>query len=273
MSSRVGAEVGAEVLAQVADGVGTLTLNRPERRNAMTERMLEELAAHVAEMAASDAVGAIVLTGSGRAFCAGGDVQDFDENGGEGGGADAIDPALVAWQQDVQRRTVAALFRSPKPVVAALPGAAAGAGMGLALAADLRVGCARTVMKTAFAGVGLSGDFGVAWLLDRVVGPATARELLLLDPRLDAEECLRLGLLNRLVDEADLAGHAHQLAAELAAGPREAFASMKANLADAPQLTLEASMDAEIPRHKATGLSAYHRAAVRAFVRARPPGP
>lgn len=258
-----------EVLVDVSDGVGTLTLNRPERRNAMTDRMLEELAAQIGGMLASDEVGAIVLTGAGRAFCAGGDVQDFDENGGEGGGADAVDPALVAWQRDIQRRTVGALFRSPKPVVAALPGAAAGAGLGLALAADLRLGCGRTVMKTAFAGVGLSGDFGVAWLIDRVVGPAKARELLLLDDRLDAGECLRLGLVHRLVDEVDLSGYAHDLAAGLAAGPREAFAAMKSNLLEATDQTLEESMDAEVLRHKETGLTEHHRAAVSAFVRTR----
>jgi len=258
-----------QVLAEVSDGVGTLTLHRPERRNAMTDQMLEELASHLVALVQDDRVGAIVLTGSGRAFCAGGDVQDFDDMGGEGGGADAVDQALLEWQRDIQRRTVGALFRSPKPVVAALPGAAAGAGLGLAFAADLRVGCARTVMKTAFAGVGLSGDFGVAWLLGRLVGPAKARELMFLDERLDAGTCLRLGLVNLLVDEAQLGAHVHGLAASLAAGPREAFASMKANLLEAPHLTLEASMDAEVSRHKATGLTAYHRAAVRAFVSSR----
>lgn len=263
------ADQPSPVLVEIADGVATLTLNRPERRNAMTDEMLETLATHITDALADDAVGALVLTGSGNAFCSGGDVLAFDDNGGEGGGAEVLDQALVEWQRDVQRRTVAALYRSPKPVIAAIPGAAAGAGMGLALAADLRVGCTRTVMKTAFAGVGLSGDFGVAWLLNQVVGAAKARQLMLLDPRLDADECVRLGLVHELVDVEDLAAHAHELAARLAAGPRQAYAAVKANLVEASSLTLEQSMDAEVPRHKTTGLTDYHRAAVRSFVEAR----
>jgi 2-(1,2-epoxy-1,2-dihydrophenyl)acetyl-CoA isomerase len=260
-----------DVYGEVSDGVGTITLNRPDRRNALSPAMVEGLGELLRVMEASDAVGAIVLTGAGKAFCAGGDVQAFDEQGGEGRGAVVIDPALVEGQRHHQRETVGRIYRCSKPVVASLPGAAAGAGLGLALAADLRIGGPRTVMATAFGAVGLSGDFGVAWLLARVVGPAKARELLFLSTRVEAHECTELGLLNWLVDEAELGSRTREIALQLANGPSLALAYMKDNLVRASHESLEESMDAEVPLHKTTGLTDDHRGAVRAFVEKRTP--
>ncbi|AXT86739.1 hypothetical protein C6I20_03660 [Aeromicrobium sp. A1-2] len=260
-----------DVFGVVRNGVGTITLNRPDRRNAMSDAMISGLADLLAAMEASDEIGAIVLTGAGNAFCAGGDVQGFDEKGGEGGGAQTIDPVAVAQQQQAQRDTVGRIYRCHKPVLAALPGAAAGAGVGLALAADLRIGGPRALIATAFAAVGLSGDFGVAWLLERAVGPAKARELMFLNPRIKAEQCLELGLLNWVVGEDELEARTAEIAEQLANGPQLALASMKQNLIEAPMVDLEASMDAEVPRHKTAGLSDDHVAAVRAFVEKRQP--
>lgn len=259
------------VLVFIEDGVGRITLNRPERRNALSAEMVAELTAALRHLDERDDVAALLLTGAGRAFCSGGDVRAFHEQGGEGAGAAVADEALVEQQRRDQRATVGAIYRSRKPVVAALPGAAAGAGLGLALAADLRIGSASTVMVSAFASVGLSGDFGTAWLLDRLVGPAKAREILFLSPRLSADECLRLGLLNRLVADDELERAAMDLARELAHGPSQALAGMKTNLLRAPLEDLEEAMDAEIPRHKATGTTKDHIEAVKAFMDKRRP--
>lgn len=259
------------VLHDLRDGVLTLTLNRPDRRNALSAEMVTGLGDLVAAAASDRGVRALVLTGAGGAFCAGGDVQQFDEDGGEGGGGSEVDQEALAEQLRQQEATVGRLHRFPKPVIAALPGAAAGAGLGLALAADLRVGTPRTLVATAFATVALSGDFGVAWLLERLVGPARARELLFLGPRLDGQACLDWGLLNQLVAEDELEAHAHELAARLAAGPTLALAHLKTNLLEAPSQTLSESMAAEVPRHKECGLTADHVEAVRAFVEKRPP--
>ena len=267
------AETGPEddVFGAVRNGVGTITLNRPDRRNALSDAMVNGLAELLIAMESSDEVGAIVLTGAGNAFCAGGDVQGFDEKGGEGGGAQEIDPVAVKMQQQVQKDTVGRIYRCHKPVLAALPGAAAGAGIGLALAADLRIGGPRALFATAFSAVGLSGDFGVAWLLERAVGPAKARELMFLNPRIKAEQCLELGLLNWVVGADELKVKTAEIAEQLANGPRLALASMKQNLIEAPTVDLEASMDAEVARHKTTGLSDDHIAAVRAFIEKREP--
>jgi len=259
------------VFGHVDDGVGTITLNRPDRRNALSPAMLEGLGGLLRDMEASDSVGAIVLTGAGKAFCAGGDVQQFDAQGGEGQGSDTVDPALIEAQRLHQRETVGRIYRCTKPVIASLPGAAAGAGLGLALAADLRIGSSRTVMATAFGAVGLSGDFGVAWLLAQAVGTAKAREMLFLSTRVDAQECADLGLLNWLVDEVELGSRTREIAIQLANGPSLALTHMKDNLVRAAHESLEESMDTEVPLHKATGLTQDHLGAVRAFVEKRPP--
>jgi len=260
-----------DLLAEIDDGVATVVLNRPERRNALSPAMISALARLLPELEQSDDVGALVITGSGAAFCAGGDVKGFSERGGEGGAATEVDPALAAAQLEMQRATVGRLHNFARPVVASLPGAAAGAGLGLALAADLRIGTPRTVIATAFAKVALSGDFGTTWLLRQLVGPARAAELMFLADRTDAPTCLSLGLLNWVVPEDELAARTAELASRLAQGPRLALANIKRNLLLAGQAGLDEAMAAEVRLHKECGITDDHREAVAAFVAKRPP--
>jgi 2-(1,2-epoxy-1,2-dihydrophenyl)acetyl-CoA isomerase len=260
-----------DLLAAVDDGVATIVLNRPARRNALSPEMLAALARVLRRLDGADDAGVLVITGAGPAFCAGGDVKGFSERGGEGGTAAQADPAAVAEQQEIQRATIGALHAFAQPVIAALPGAAAGAGLGFALAADLRIGTPRTVLTTAFARVGLSGDYGTAWLLRQLVGPARAAELMFLSDRVDAAAALRLGLLNWVVAADELRPRTAELAARLARGPRLALASMKRNLLLAGQAGLDEAMDAEVPRHKECGVTDDHREAVAAFVEKREP--
>lgn len=261
----------SHLLVGLRDGVATFTLNRPERRNAMSDEMVLELARLLGLAEADDRVGAILLTGAGTAFCSGGDVKGFDEQGGEGSGADRVDPVRVERQRAAQRETVGRLFETNKPTIAALPGAAAGAGLGLALATDLRIGCPRTLAATAFASVGLAGDYGVAWLLNTLVGHARASALMMLGERVPAEELMALGLLHSIVEQDELPDAAHALASSLANGPRHALAGIKANLREAVGSDLTTCMDAEVVRHMETGLTADHREAVSAFVEKRAP--
>lgn len=260
-----------ELLAETKDGVGVITLNRPERRNAMTGEMLTAFAAVLDDFEQNPLVGAVLITGAGRAFCAGGDVKGFNERGGEGGPASEVDPDRVRAQQQRQRDTVGRIYEFSKPTVVSLPGAAAGAGVGIALAADLRIGCPQTLFATAFVNVGLSGDFGSAWLLDRLIGPPRARELLFLGERVDAERALSWGLVNSLVPADRLEAEAHALAGRLANGPRQALAGMKENLLRARERDLCAAMDAEVPLHMACGVSDDHREALAAFMAKRVP--
>ena len=255
-----------ELLASREDGVAVLTLNRPERRNALSPTMLDALARVLAEVEADPSVGAVVLTGAGGAFCAGGDVKAMAEGWSD-------DPAAVREQRQrlSQRRTSGALWRMPKPTVAALPGPAAGAGLSLALACDLRVAADTAVLTTAFAKVGLSGDYGSAWFLTRLVGTARARELLYLSDRVGADEARALGLVNRVVPAADLPAEALDLARRLAAGPRLALARMKENCDRAVSAGLDDYLDVEVSNHVRSADSDDHREAARAFVEKREP--
>lgn len=259
------------LLTSVVRGVGVATFNRPERRNALSSEMVEALSAVLAEWEDDPAVGAIVINGSGTAFCAGGDVKAFAERGGEAGGTSVTPGERIARQQARQRETTGRLHLMATPTIAALNGPAAGAGLGLALACDFRVGCSRSALVTAFASVGLSGDYGVAWLLTRLAGPAAARRLMLLGERVEADEAVRLGLLTRLVDEQEVLDTSIELGARLATGPRDALRLMKANLLDAERLDLPAAMDQEVTRHQFCGSTDDHREAVQAFVHKRAP--
>src|SRR6478752_7748249 len=211
-----------ELLAELDEGVLTLTMNRPDARNAMTGVMTAALAAVLAHAELDPAVKCIVLTGAAGAFCGGGDVKAMAASGDGTVGDNSIDGAIH--QQRVnQRATSGKLFTIPKPTIAALPGAAAGGGLALALACDLRIMASSAFLTTAFARVGFSGDYGGSYFLTQLVGSAKARELYYLSDRVDAQEALRLGLTNWVCDDAELGGATRALAARLAAGPTVAF--------------------------------------------------
>jgi 2-(1,2-epoxy-1,2-dihydrophenyl)acetyl-CoA isomerase len=260
-------ETGTDhLLARVENGVAVLTMNRPERRNALSPQMIGALGSTLAQVEADDAVGAVVLTGAGGAFCAGGDVKGFAERSPGPSGASA-----ERLQRANQRATSGRLWRMPKPTIAVLPGAAAGAGLSLALACDLRYAASSAVLTTAFARVALAGDYGSAWFLVRLVGPARARELLYLSPRLSADDALRLGLVNAVVPPDALEREASAVAHRLANGPRTALASMKQNVELALATPLDEYMDVEVTHHLATFATDDHAEAARAFVEKREP--
>ena len=257
-----------ELLGEVRDGVAVFTLNRPQARNALSDRLTPALRAGIAACDHDPEVGAFLITGAGGAFCAGGDVKDM---GASGPTNDASQGARVAELTRRQRMLTGALVQSRKPSIAALPGPAAGAGLSLALACDLRVAAASAFVRTAYVRVGLPGDYGVNWLLTRAVGPGRARELMLLSEDVSAERCQQLGLVNRVVPDDELAGAAFELAARLAAGPRQAIGLIKDNLDDAMRLDFLRSLDGEAARMVAHGGSAETREAIRAFLERRRP--
>ena len=259
-----------DLLAEVEDGVIVLTLNRPERRNAMSGEMLAALASSLESAEADPQIGCIVLTGAGGAFCAGGDVKGMAEGSRGGGGGPTIDEQIHA-QRVNQRATAGRLYKMPKPTIAALPGAAAGAGLSLALACDLRIAADNAVMTTAFARVGFSGDYGGTFFLSRLVGSAKARELYFLSDRIDMKQAERLGLVNWVVPADQLATKTLELARRLANGPRVAYRYMKENLNRAAAGEVDDCLDLEATHHIHAGLTEDHREAARAFVEKREP--
>ena len=260
-----------DLLAGVDDGVATLTMNRPDRRNAMSGAMNQALAKVLAEVEVADDVGCVVLTGGGGAFCAGGDVKGMASGGDGGGGAPIGYDAGVHRQRLNQRAISQRLYEMPKPTIAALPGAAAGAGMSLALACDLRYAVPSAVLTTAFAKVGFAGDYGGTWFLTRLVGTGKARELYYFSDKVTAEEAEHLGLVNAIFPAETFAADVAERARQLANGPTVAYRYMKENLNRAVHGELGECLDMEAAHHIRTGQTDDHKEAAKAFVDKRPP--
>jgi 2-(1,2-epoxy-1,2-dihydrophenyl)acetyl-CoA isomerase len=259
-----------DLLATLDEGVLILTLNRPEARNAMSAAMNAALSEQLARAELDNDVKVIVLTGAGNGFCAGGDVKGMAARGDGTVGNNTIDQAIHK-QRLNQRNTSGKLFRMPKPTLAALPGPAAGAGFSFALACDMRVMSRTAFMTTAFARVGFSGDYGGTYFLTKLVGSAKARELYMLSDRISADEALRLGLANWVVEPEDLMTKTLEIARRLARGPTVAYRYMKENLNRAMAGEVEDCLDLEATHHVHCGQTEDHREATKAFVEKREP--
>lgn len=251
------------VLTSVSDGIAWIELNRPHRLNAFNNELMVSLLAFLESAMVDPGVRVVVITGAGRAFCAGGDVNALDETIGHG-----PLPEQAARLREVAR-IVQVLYEGPKPSIAAINGACAGAGLGLAAAADLRIAAQRAVFTTAFLGIGLSGDFGGAWTLSRLVGQARARQLYLECERIDAARALALGLVDAVVPGEDLAAEVRRRAQRIAGFSPQAVASVKANFRDAEALEFAAFLDKESLRQVQTQASPESKRAVQEFIAAR----
>jgi 2-(1,2-epoxy-1,2-dihydrophenyl)acetyl-CoA isomerase len=250
----------------LSDGVATVTLNRPEAMNALNTELKVALRDTLAAAAEDDAVRAVLLTGSGRAFCVGQDLAEHAQN--LQGDLDAV------WSTVPEHYTPIAttLATMPKPVVAAVNGVAAGAGAAFAFACDFRVVADSASFTMAFSAVGLSADSGSSWTLPRIVGMAKAKELLLLSTsKVTADEALALGLATEVVPADEVAGRARELAVRLAAGPTVAYGAIRRSLAYSAGHDIDASLDFERQMMELTGSTEDHRNAVAAFLaKARP---
>jgi 2-(1,2-epoxy-1,2-dihydrophenyl)acetyl-CoA isomerase len=244
-----------------ASGVRTLTLDRPEALNALDRELKEVLLAALRGAARDAQVRAVVLTGAGRAFCAGQDLKERIEGS----------PSLAEELRERYIPLVLAMRRLEKPIIAAVNGVAAGAGMSLALACDLRVMAEGATLVAAFGRIGLVPDSGMSWFLPRLVGPARAAEILMLSEPIDAARAERIGLADRVVPAGAAVAEAQALAARLAAGAPLAQALTRRALAYAQEHDLEATLEFETQLQDAAGRSADHAEGLRAFAEKRPP--
>jgi 2-(1,2-epoxy-1,2-dihydrophenyl)acetyl-CoA isomerase len=256
-----------QLLGRVEDGVAVLTMHRPASRNAMTGEMVAAMGRALADLEVDDDVGCIVLTGAGGAFCGGGDVKAMAS---DEAGALQYD-AMVHRQRLDQRATSGRLHWMPKPTIASLPGAAAGGGLSLALACDLRYAADTAFITTAFTKVGFAGDYGGTWFLTRLIGAAKTRELYFFSDRIPAQEAERLGIINAVFPADQLETEVMQRARQLADGPRVTYRYMKENLNRAIHGELGECLDMEAAHHIHTGFTDDHREAVQAFLEKRPP--
>ena len=208
-----------QLLVEKEDGVATITLNRPQARNALSTELTPALRRMISQLAEDQDVGVLLITGAGSAFCAGGDIKGMGKENPK-----VSQQRIVLKISDyVKKLLTGALVALRKPTIAALPGAAAGAGLAIALACDIRIAATSAFVTTGYIHVGLSGDYGIAALLTRAVGTARARELMFTGDRISAERCEKIGIFNRVVPDASLQEHAFEMALTLASGPREAL--------------------------------------------------
>ncbi len=247
--------------------VATITLNRPSALNALTTEVKAALLEALRRAGSSPEVRAVLVTGAGQAFCAG---QDLREHAGlldaaAGGGA-ALDTVREHYNP-----IVTTITSMPKPVIAAVNGMAAGAGASLAFACDLRIAARGASFLMAFARVGLAADSGASWTLPRLAGAGRAAELLMLAEPVPAARALELGLVNRVVDDAELPDAARALAARLAAGPTAAYAGIKEQLSYSAEHSLTESLEQEAEVQTALGGTKDHQAATLAFTRREQP--
>jgi 2-(1,2-epoxy-1,2-dihydrophenyl)acetyl-CoA isomerase len=253
-------------IVNVVEKVGHITLNRPDRLNALNAEMVSTVKATLSQWATDPEIGCVVITGEGRAFCAGGDVGRMAA-GGSG-------PIPVEQKIDRIRsgQEICWLLHSmPKITIAAVNGFAMGAGLGIAMSCDLRIASNKAKFGTAYAKVGLGGDYGTTWQLTQLVGEAKAKELMILADIIEADEAHRVNLVNRVVEHDLLATTVQQIAAKIAHGPLVSYRYMKENINLAVRSDFRTILDREAMTHIRCGETEDHKEGSTAFVEKRPP--
>src|SRR5436190_1576365 len=261
---------------EVDGAVATITLTRPEHLNTMSADLLAGTTEALEDAAADQDVRAVILTGAGRGFCAGGDLGNMAARGGIGEGGPPPPPRPGRVERDIaglraNMRTSQLLHDMPKPTIAAINGPCAGAGLAWACAADIRYCSTSAVFNTAFMTAGLSGDFGGTWSLPRIVGPAKARELYLLAEKFRADDAERIGLVTKVLPDDELLSYVRSVADRLAGFAPLTLRAIKANLNDALEVGFAEMLDREADRHTRCGRTEDAREAAKAFLEKRPP--
>lgn len=257
-----------QLLCEIRERVAVITLNRPEARNALSDHLTPALRRMIRERGEDDRVGALLITGAGSAFCAGGDVKGMGDNSSK---RDWTYDQRVNDLIERERLLTGALTAVRKPTIAALPGAAAGAGLAIALACDVRIAAESAFASAGYSKIGLSGDYGVAWLLTRAVGSPIAREMMFTSDRVDSARAERIGLFNRVVPDDQLRAEAFAWARRMANGAAVALAHIKDNLDEAAHIELDAALQREARRLVFSSRTEDHREAVKAFIEKRAP--
>jgi 2-(1,2-epoxy-1,2-dihydrophenyl)acetyl-CoA isomerase len=255
--------MGDEIIVTVNDKVATLTLNRPDKLNALNRELLVDSIDILNKWSRDHEIGAVVVTGAGRAFCAGGDVSMMARD-------------ELTLEQDIDRLRQMQelswlLYNMPKVTIAAVNGFAMGAGLGICLSCDLRIASDQAKFGTAYAKVGFGGDFGTTWLLTRYAGAPKAKELFFLGEAVDAAEAHRLGLVNRVIPGEELQHQAQKIASQIAHGPLVSYRYMKANINASASTDFRTMLDREAETHLRCGRTDDHKEGVRAFMEKRPP--
>jgi 2-(1,2-epoxy-1,2-dihydrophenyl)acetyl-CoA isomerase len=253
-----------DLLETVEDGVATLTLNRPENLNALSDEIRRGLQEAFSRLGADNAIGCIVLTGAGRGFCAGGDVKTMGSRS-----AKVFEERAAGILHSA--RVPMLMHNTPKPIIGMVNGVAVGAGLGMAAACDIRIAARSARFGAGFIKIGLSGDWGATWSVTRLVGTAKAREMFFTGDMIDADEAYRIGLVNKVVDDTDLVATTMAMAHRIASMPHLALGYTKKNLAAAETGDFATSIDMEAFNQARCSQMEDHREAILAFKEKRKP--
>ena len=260
-----------DLLARTEGHVAVISFNRPEARNALSDAMYAGFDRVLPVIATDPDIRVVMITGEGGAFCAGGDVKGFAASHKSSGSSRPVSAEQgINRLRTIQRQVSLAIRRLPQPVVASFPGAAAGAGLSIGFAADLRIAAERAIIVTAFANIGASGDFGTSWFLPRIVGEAKAKELMFMSPRLSARDALSMNIVNAVLPDENYEEAALSWCHELASRAPVALQYIKQNINRSLEVPLETALDAEAVAMVRTMGTADHREASAAFVEKRP---
>jgi enoyl-CoA hydratase/carnithine racemase len=258
-----------ELLCELQQRVAVVTLNKPDKKNALGDILTPALRALLPQLEQRTDVGCVMITGTGNAFCSGGDVSEMGNKGA---------PSKLRTREEriedlteKQRQLTGCLYNLAKPTVAALPGAAAGAGLSIALACDIRIASDNAFLMTAFRNIGLTGDYGATWFLPKLIGLARAKSLFFHSPRLSAVEAQNIGLVDRVFQQTTFREEALAYAAAIAMGPTQALTKMKHNLQSGVGSTLDVALGVEATNMIDAGGSEEAREAISAFMAKRTP--
>jgi 2-(1,2-epoxy-1,2-dihydrophenyl)acetyl-CoA isomerase len=252
------------IITDVTDKVATLTFNRPDKLNALSPDLLSQSIATLTGWSTDSKVGCVVVTGTGRAFCAGGDVSMMARDADQ-----TLEQKIDVLRQAQQLSWL--LYNMPKVTIASVNGFAMGAGLGVCLSCDIRVASDKAKFGTAYAKVGFGGDFGTTWLLTQYAGAPKAKELFFLGEIIDAAEAHRVGLVNRVVDDNILSSEVMSIASRIAHGPLTSYRYMKANINLATATDFGTLLDREPETHLRCSQTDDHKEGVRAFLEKREP--
>ena len=257
-----------QLLAKIDHNVGIITLNRPEARNALSDELTPALRKTLKEFNESNIVRSLMITGSGESFCAGGDIKSMSK---EGIGPKSTREESINDLQKKQISLTGALFNLKKPTIASLPGPAAGAGLSIALACDIRYVSSNAFAIAGYGRIALSGDYGISWFLNNIVGQSKAKELLFTNNKIDAVEGLRIGLFNKIFKKEDLYEASLGAAKKISQFSPLALAKMKSNINKANEINLIDALENEAAALVDTARSNDHKEGVKAFVEKRSP--
>lgn len=252
--------------AEIRDGIGIIAFNRPEAKNALSDELTPALRRTLAEFEDSSDVRVVLLTGNGSAFCSGGDVKSFANDDDPGLAENLSIEQKVRKLQIGQEGVSLKIYEMPKPTIAVLPGAAAGAGMSIALSCDIRIASEKAFLVPAFGGIGLSGDYGGSWSLGKLVGPSKAKDIYFSNRRILANEALEEGIVNYVVPEDELTNFALKKASEIAYFSPTAIQYMKENHNRATAVSFKESLAMEADRMIRCFQTTDHKNAAKAFV-------